>query len=135
LITGEPPYVFDDLNVEDGTTYRYWLEAVDVGGGAEEYGPTEATAGAGLPASFALGSARPNPSSGTTIIPFALPEDAHIKLEVYDIAGRKVATLVDGRLCAGEHTREVADLPPGNYIYRLKAAGFTSSRKLVVIAE
>ena len=135
LITGEPPYVFDDINVEGGKTYRYWLEAVDVGGGVEEYGPTEATAGAGLPASFALGNARPNPSSGTTAIPFALPEDAQIKLEVYDIAGRKVATLADGRLCAGEHTREVAGLPPGNYIYRLEATGFTSSRKLVVIAE
>lgn len=135
LITGESPYVFDDLNVEDGTTYRYWLEVVDVGGGAAEYGPTEATAGAGLPTSFALGNARPNPSSGTTVIPFALPEDAYVKLEVYDIVGRKVATLADGRLRAGEHTREVADLPPGNYIYRLKAAGVTSLRKLIVVPK
>lgn len=93
------------------------------------------TAGSGLPTSFALGNARPNPSSGTTVIPFALPEDVYVQFEVYDIAGRKVATLPDGRLRAGEHTRKVADLPPGNYIYQLKAVGFTSLRKLFVVAK
>ncbi|UCE26823.1 MAG: M6 family metalloprotease domain-containing protein [Candidatus Coatesbacteria bacterium] len=133
LITGSPPYVFDDLKVKDGTTYRYWLEVVDVGGGATEYGPAEATAGAGTPTSFALGNARPNPSSGKAIIPFALPEDACVELGVYDIAGRKVATLADGRLSSGEHTREVTGLPPGNYIYRLETPGYIAVRKLVVV--
>jgi immune inhibitor A len=135
LITGKPPYIYDDLDVRDGTTYRYWLEVVEVGGGSAEHGPVEVTAGTGAPTVFALGSARPNPSTGTAVIPFALPEDTRVKLEVYDVAGRKVATLADGYLSTGEYTREVAGLPPGAYIYRLETPGFTSSRKLVVITE
>lgn len=135
LITGKPPYIYDDLTVRDGMTYRYWLEVVDVGGGATEHGPVEAAAGTGALTVFALGNARPNPSTGTAVIPFALPEDTFVKLEVYDVAGRKVETLADGRLRAGEHMCEVASLPPGAYIYRLETEGFTSSRKLVVITE
>lgn len=47
--------------------------------------------------------AGPNPFNATALVSYSLPEDGTIRLEVFDLAGRKVATLADGRQSAGEH--------------------------------
>jgi hypothetical protein len=133
LITGESPYAYLDAMVEKGITYNYWLEAIDVGGASETFGPVEWTWRGALPTSYALYQSRPNPAPGTATIAFDLPEDAKVTLTVYDINGRKVATLVDGTLAAGTHEAEVSDMAPGVYIYRLTASDYTAVRKMVVV--
>jgi len=83
---------------------------------------------------FVLRQAFPNPFSPYTTIPFAMRAAAPVRLEVFDVRGRRVATLVDEVLGAGEHRREwrLAGVPSGVYFYALSAAGRTESLKLVV---
>ncbi len=131
LITGENPYAYINTGVEPGVTYEYKLEAI-VDGRAETLGTTTGAAG-GQPAAFALYQSRPNPARGAAVIAFELPEDVDVTLAVYDLSGRRVATLADGLLPDGEHERVVSGLAPGVYIYRLDAGDFVATKKMVVI--
>jgi hypothetical protein len=133
LITGESPYTYLDAAVEEGETYDYWLEAVDVGGAAETFGPAECAWRGALPTTYALYQSRPNPAKGSATIAFDLPEDAEVTLTVYDINGRKIATVVNETLPAGEHETEVSSLAPGVYVYRMEAGEFSAARKMVII--
>jgi PKD repeat protein len=84
---------------------------------------------------FSLAQNRPNPVTGGTSISFALPEADHVTLEVYDVTGRRVLTLVDETMPAGAHSVDVAPraLTPGMYFYRLAAGGESAQRKMVVL--
>ncbi len=84
------------------------------------------------PVSFALHPVYPNPSSGSTIIEYVIPYACEVELAVYDIKGRKVATLVEGEVPPGEYTAEVSGLSSGVYLYRLTANDFSDTRKMVV---
>jgi hypothetical protein len=87
------------------------------------------------PREFALKQNYPNPFNPTTVIAFDLARDGRATLEVFDLLGRRVMTLVDGVLAAGEHrvTLDAADLPSGTYIYRLQSADVTQSRKMLLL--
>jgi len=63
----------------------------------------------------------PNPFNSSTIIRFSLEAESYVKLAVFDILGRKIDELVDGRLPPGYHQVEwnAGDLPSGIYFYRL----------------
>jgi len=107
----------------------------------EHSGPTSVNdPAAELPLSFALQSAAPNPFTGRTAIGFALPRASAVRLQVYDIAGRLVRTLADGDYAAGRHTldwdgRGDGDrrLGAGIYLYRLRAAEFTATQRVVLM--
>jgi hypothetical protein len=93
-----------------------------------------------LPTQFALEQNYPNPFNPTTTISFALPERTHAVLEVYNILGQKVRTLVDQTLPAGIHTVvfDALDAHGGNvasgiYFYRLKTAGWSRSMKMMLM--
>ncbi|NNE44909.1 MAG: T9SS type A sorting domain-containing protein [Gemmatimonadetes bacterium] len=103
--------------------------------------PEEATAGVPAPSETVwLQQNDPNPVSGTTIIRLELPVRIPAVLTVFDIAGRRVKTLMDGPADAGEHSvswdrRDFTGepVPPGIYFYRLEAAGIDETRKMVVL--
>lgn len=133
LITGSPPYSYVDADVEPGTTYSYWLEAIDGAGKSERFGPVECTAGE-KPAVLSLAQNAPNPAKGTTSITFSLPERGPAAIRVYDISGRVVAEVAEGEYAAGSNKIElnVDNLANGVYVYWLTAAGDTLVRKMVV---
>jgi hypothetical protein len=88
-----------------------------------------------IPDKIILTQNYPNPFNASTIIKFSLPHEANVSLEVYDILGRKVVSLVEAKLAAGSHevTWSAADLPSGLYFYRLKAGDFTQTRKMMLV--
>lgn len=90
---------------------------------------------AGLPDSYSLDQNFPNPFNPTTQITFDLPQASKVELTVFDMLGRKVATLINKRMSAG--TQQVqfdaANLSSGMYIYRLEAGSFTSTKKMTLI--
>jgi hypothetical protein len=88
-----------------------------------------------LPEEFALKNSYPNPVAGQATINYALPEQSQVTLEVYDVLGRRVATLVNREKEAGEYSvrLDAADLSSGNYFYRMRAGDFTQTRRLVVV--
>ncbi len=89
-----------------------------------------------LPTIFKLGQNYPNPFNPTTSIRYELPERSLVTLNVYDILGRKVETLVNGTEYAGSHdvNFSAAGLASGMYFYRLTtSAGFTEVRKMAIV--
>ena len=94
-----------------------------------------ASAVADVPEHVNLASNYPNPFNPETVLPVALPEEAHVSLIVYDVLGRRVAVLQDGRLPAGRHKiRWRADhLPSGVYFARMVAAGTIFTRRLTLV--
>ncbi len=77
----------------------------------------------------------PNPFNPNTMISFNLPEPGVVKLEVFDIMGRKVAELADQHLNEGSHSYnfDASTLSSGTYIYRLKANGQVLTKKMMLI--
>ncbi len=132
LITGGgPTFSFTDNDVLMGETYDYWLEAVATSGAKTTFGPARGTVFA---RAVVLGQNYPNPAAAATTVPFGLNAGANVTLAVYDLAGRKVATFMDGYAGPGVHkvAANVSALPAGVYIYRLAAGDEAATRRMVV---
>jgi len=88
-----------------------------------------------LPTQYALLQNYPNPFNPSTQIRYALPVDCQVRLEVYNVVGQRVATLVDGHQEAGYKaiTWNAQDMASGIYFYKLTVNGFTSIRKMVLL--
>jgi hypothetical protein len=88
-----------------------------------------------IPETFNLAQNYPNPFNPTTTIEFALPIDSQVKLSVYDILGREVVTLIDGKMQAGNHhvSFDAAKFATGVYFYRLKAGDRVFQKKMMLI--
>ncbi len=88
-----------------------------------------------MPTAYALEQNYPNPFNPVTTIRFDLPRSSEVRLNVYDVLGREVALLVNGKKEAGHHevTFDAAGVSSGVYLYRLTADGFVQTRKLLVL--
>ena len=93
-----------------------------------------------LPTDFALGQNYPNPFNPSTIIPYQLPTAGHVRLDVFNVLGQRLATLVDAERSAGAHTTQWDGtdaagraVGAGVYIYRLSSGGMTESQRMVLV--
>ncbi len=84
---------------------------------------------------FVLRQNYPNPFNPSTTIEYSLKRPASVTLEVFNVTGQKVATLVDGRQKAGEHkvVFDAADLASGVYFYKLTADKVSRTRKMMLL--
>ena len=87
------------------------------------------------PWSYYLSQNCPNPFNPVTRIKYQLPEVCHVTLEVYNLAGQKVATLVDGLQEAGTWAVpwDATGIASGVYFYRLSTDGATATRRMVIL--
>ncbi|MCH8559060.1 MAG: T9SS type A sorting domain-containing protein [Balneolia bacterium] len=97
--------------------------------------PTHTGSESELPSGLALLQNYPNPFNPTTNITYVLPQAEQVRLEVFDLTGRLMSTLVNEQVSAGTHTItfDAQHLASGVYIYRLQAGGMVISRKLTLI--
>jgi hypothetical protein len=88
-----------------------------------------------LPLDFALGQNYPNPFNPNTTISFTMPETGVASLKVFDLAGREVASLVNGLTSRGNHNVvfDASGLTSGVYFYTFEGAGVTDTRKMVLV--
>ena len=88
-----------------------------------------------LPMEYALYQNYPNPFNPTTRIRFDLRERSHVLLEVYNILGQKVVTLLDRSMDAGRYNADfdATRLASGVYFYRITANNFTDLKKMILI--
>ena len=91
-------------------------------------------------ASFTLNGSYPNPTRGPSTVDFALDEATPVQLSVYDVMGRKVATLIDRPLTAGQHevqwngrSADGSAVASGMYLLRLQAGDQIATRRLTVV--
>jgi hypothetical protein len=94
----------------------------------------------GLPEEFALGQNFPNPFNLTTTIEFAVPEATQVKLELFNILGQRVVSLVDAEFSAGRYTifwdgrtERGVEAATGIYFYRLRAGSANLVRKMLLL--
>lgn len=82
-----------------------------------------------------LGQNYPNPAEIETIIPFSIPENALVRLRLYDILGRLVTTLINEVCTSGDYevAIQTANLPSGAYIYRLELDGNSVADRTLVL--
>ncbi len=97
--------------------------------------PTQAS----LPVRFALGQNAPNPFTRSTTIRFELPVAGKVRIEVFDLLGRRVRTLTDLEWPAGYHAVEWdgrdesgREIHSGVFLYRMTAGSFRDQRKMVI---
>jgi len=93
-----------------------------------------------LPDGFALGQNYPNPFNPSTIIPYHLSASSHVRLEVFNLLGQRLATLVDAEQVAGAHTAlwdatnaAGQAVSAGVYIYRLTVGAKHQTGRMVLI--
>ncbi|MEM8600046.1 MAG: M14 family zinc carboxypeptidase, partial [Bacteroidota bacterium] len=137
---GEPEVTLQFLLVSDGSvTGDGWL--VDDVAVVELVDGTQVSTGAGPDAAvLSLGAPYPNPTAEGLTVPFTLPVATAVRLEIYDVLGRRVAVLADEVRAAGPHAvawdgRTVAgvQLGTGAYIVRLTAGGHVQTQRFVQI--
>lgn len=88
-----------------------------------------------IPAAFQLGQNYPNPFNPSTSIQYSLDNAGQVSLDVYNLIGQKVATLVEGFQSVGIHrvTFNANNLESGYYIYRLTLNGKTESKRMLLL--
>jgi hypothetical protein len=151
--TGSGPqgqeYQYQDLNLVNGFHYYYRLTSVEVSGREATQGtPILGIAGNFGGSSWAqppdfsqlsylgLKGNYPEPFNGSTSIVFLVYEAGNVKLDVYNLSGSRLATLVDEYLQPGQYEHAFRDdrLPSGLYLYRLRGErGFDTVRKMVLL--
>ena len=87
------------------------------------------------PAEFSLAQNYPNPFNPTTTIRFSLDRASDVSVVLYDMLGRRVRTIFEGRADAGEHAfrLDATGLASGTYLYRLSANGTTLTKKALLL--
>lgn len=87
------------------------------------------------PREFSLSQNYPNPFNPSSTIEFTLPTAADVRLDVYNISGQLVSTLVDSRMSAGQHSVvfDASNLASGVYLYRIRAGSFMQTKQMTLI--
>jgi hypothetical protein len=121
-----PQASFDDLRIYD--------RALNASDAWELFLPQQTVDASEQPADFRLDTPYPNPFNPLTTIPFHLTETGPVTLNVLDLAGRTVATLVDGLQERGAHevSFDGSQLPSGLYVARLKTENGEAAQKLLL---
>lgn len=126
----------------DNTTY-FWRVR---GGTPTQWGPfsperqiTKIVTSVGeeneIPGEITLRQNYPNPFNPATEITFGVPKESHVRIEVYNLLGQQVATVVDDIRTAGYHSVrfDAGALTSGMYLYRLTAGGSSLFRKMLLV--
>ena len=126
-----------DLCEPDEQAFRDWIATINSSGTGIICGqePTSAEDEAELPTVLKLHQNYPNPFNPTTTINYDIPEQAHVRLTVYNVLGQQVVTLVNEEKSAGrfEVILDAKNLSSGMYIYRLEAGNQTLIQSMSLI--
>lgn len=124
---------------EDAETASYFLKVEDTCGIISDIDPLYGFSGLAVDR-LAIDGNYPNPFRSQTQIRFTLPEAREVTVSVYDITGRKVATLLNQSLRAGPHkvrwdgrSGTGRTLSSGVYLYRVEAGEYSQTRRMVLI--
>lgn len=133
-------YSVVDRGIEMKLDCFYWVENITVDGDNSMHGPFLASGKEEAPDVFALYQNYPNPFNPNTIIEYNLSNDCHVKLDVFNVAGQRIATLMDSFEKAGRRSvswdgkdSNGSDVVSGVYLYRLTVGSETEFKKMILM--
>ena len=99
------------------------------------FNPTGIDNGGLLPNSFALSQSYPNPFNASATIKYDLPKASDVSIEIFDILGRKIETLVSEKQSAGKHSIiwNAKDATSGVYFYKIKAGEYSETKRCLLL--
>lgn len=131
--------------VQNGRLMKVKFSSLNTGWIVGQYGNVFKTVNTGgltgiagntsVPAEYKLYQNYPNPFNPETKISFDIPDDNFVSLKVYDMLGREVSVLFEGRLSRGNHeiTFDASSLSGGVYFYKLTTGKFNGVKKMLLI--
>jgi hypothetical protein len=124
-------FTFEKLTGDAGSEVNNWAND----GEGFDVWDIDDTPDSRVPEAFSFTGNYPNPFNPVTTFSYQLSAYSYVKLEVFDLNGRRVSTLVDGWRSTGHHeaTFDASDLASGIYLYRLQAAGEVVSGKMAFV--
>jgi hypothetical protein len=130
--TDPKAYTYTDTDVSVGA-YTYRLKQIDFDG-SYEYSP-EVNVEVAPPIEYSLEQNYPNPFNPSTVIKYSIPQDGIVTLEVFNLLGEKVATLVNGVQQAGRYevNFDASKLASGVYVYTISAGSFNLVKKMLLM--
>ncbi|MBN1466569.1 T9SS type A sorting domain-containing protein, partial [candidate division KSB1 bacterium] len=134
-------YHFIDEEIEERKTYYYILQALDAEGRVSQYGPVSVIADLPVTAmQIKLYQNYPNPFNATTMIKFFLPSESFTRLEIYNVSGKLIKSLVHQYQPAGEHTVQWngtdssgVTVSDGAYFYHLSVGDHSKTEKMLLL--
>jgi len=131
-------YTFTDdlLGLSLNLNLNYRLKQLDFDGNYEYSDVVEVTLAENIK-EYKLEQNFPNPFNPSTEIKFSIPQNSNVKLELFNMIGEKVATLINEEMAAGSHNYQLSisnyQLSSGIYLYRIQSGNFVQTRKLMLL--
>jgi hypothetical protein len=125
-------YSFTDNNPVNGSKFNYRLKQIDTDGDYEFSNVIEAEI---IPADYVLYQNYPNPFNPVTKITYQISKESKVVINVYDILGSEVVSLVNDTKEPGYYEVEfnATNLPSGTYIYRMTAGDYFETKKMILM--
>ncbi len=129
-------YSYTDNNLVGGSKFKYRLKQIDNDGKFEYSDAVEVEV---LPTKYELMQNYPNPFNPTTKIKFSIPEDAKVSINIFNLLGEKVTTLLNEDLKAGFHQVQFnansnsSGFASGIYLYSIETKNFKAVKKLILM--
>jgi len=123
------------VDLGDDAAINMWYLGSDVGKGVIAKTDPGTGVAAAAPAAFAVAQSSPNPANPTTTISFSIPEAGTVNVDVFNVAGQKVDTLVNNFMDAGSHSIvwDGSSLASGVYFYTVTSGEFSKTMKMTLL--
>ncbi|MEE9554988.1 MAG: T9SS type A sorting domain-containing protein [candidate division Zixibacteria bacterium] len=134
--TNEVRFRFDVSDLNQGSIVEAAIDAFEiVGWECEPTDIADEIDDIDLPVEFALMGSYPNPFNATVTIEYALPEQSKVSIDIFDLLGRKIDTIVDETRQAGYHQASwnAGQNSTGVYFYSIKAGDFNDTKKMLLL--
>ena len=130
-------YSFTDQYLQTGI-YQYRLKQIDLNGSFRFSSIVEIEVG--VLYQFSLSQNYPNPFNPVTKIKFTVPVTSFVNLNIYDVTGKEISTLINEEKKPGSYeidfpdkSEDLLNLASGLYFYRLKAGSFVETKKMLLL--
>ncbi|MEE4312568.1 MAG: T9SS type A sorting domain-containing protein [candidate division KSB1 bacterium] len=138
IIEGERSYFFDDPDVTRSVAYQYRLEVITIDGTSRVL--ADISVNVSSPEKYGLYPNYPNPFNAHTIFKYQIPVETHVVVEIFNLLGRRIRTLVNDNKSPGSYSvswdgfdDEGVPVVSGIYFYHLSTRGFKDTRRMTVV--
>jgi len=129
--------IYPNTEIRNNRIYFVWQESGQIWGNILDFdNPVSINdSGYNIPTKYTLSQNYPNPFNATTTISFSIPHKEHVLINLFDINGKKVKTLLDEKRNSGNYnlTFSLNDIASGVYLYNLKAGKTSITKKLILL--